>query len=35
LAEPEVARTADEASNPLHLTLAEMSRMPEGSWGRV
>jgi ubiquinone biosynthesis protein Coq4 len=35
LAVPEIAQMVDEAWEPPHLTLAELSRMPEGSLGRV
>jgi ubiquinone biosynthesis protein COQ4 len=35
LAVPEIAQMVDEAWEPPHLTLAELSRMPEGSLGRA
>ena len=35
LAVPEIAQMVDEAYEPPHLTLAELSQMPEGSLGRA
>jgi ubiquinone biosynthesis protein Coq4 len=32
---PEIAQMVDEAWEPPHLTLAELSRMPEGSLGHI